>query len=109
MLFLFALLAIFLVGAALRTSFQAYKAYQANVAVSALKGQLEKDQSDLEVKINRLQSPEGIEKEAKDRFNVKKPGEEILLIVEPPVKNVSSSTGNHSNAFWNFIKSLFRK
>ena len=108
MLFLFALLAIFLVGAALRTSFQAYKAYQANVAVSALKGQLEKDQSDLEVKINRLQSPEGIEKEAKNRFNVKKPGEEVLLIVEPPVKNTSTSAVGFSNSFWSFLKNFFK-
>jgi cell division protein FtsB len=45
-------------------------------------GELENRKSDLEANIRNLQTPEGIEEELRQRFQIKKPDEEFLVILD---------------------------
>ena len=69
---------------------------------------LEKRQQGLSVDINRLQTKTGVEKEIRDKFSVVKPGENMIVIVEP---NQASTTASGGSGFfvrmWQTIKGWF--
>lgn len=63
-------------------------------------------ETELRSNIYKLNTPEGVESEIRSRFSVKKPGEEVVLIVEP---SNSTSTQDQSNSFWSKIGRWFKK
>ena len=67
--------------------------------------QLEERQKNLEEDINYLKTEEGIDEEIKERFNVSKAGEKVVIIVDP--KLVATSTEESSEIWykriWNAI------
>ncbi len=98
-------LAILSAGAAVKAVFKAYGAYKTSEEIAARARNLEEEKIRLEERIERLGTPEGLEKEAKERFNVKKPGEEVLIIVNP-VNAPTSSDIKASGGFWGFISNF---
>ena len=70
--------------------------------------ELRKRESHLMDDINRLNTDEGIEESVRDKFQVVKPGEKMVVIVDPNEKEaLPEPEVDHS--FWGFIKRIFSK
>ncbi len=67
---------------------------------------LEARKSLLEDKISTLGTPKGVEAEIRDKFNVVKEGESVIMIVEGE-PNGNKDSGWAEKSFWERIKSLF--
>ena len=81
--------AVLLMPLVIWSLWQVYTAFWASKAlndeVSVLERQIQAVHSArivLEQKSQELRSPEGIDKEARGRFNLKKPGEEVVIFVD---------------------------
>lgn len=65
----------------------------------------------LESNIKRLKAPAGIEAELREKFQVKKPGEEFVVIVEEKTPGLETQGGGEKEGFLektlNFIKNIF--
>ena len=62
----------------------------------------------LESELSELQTREGIEREAKERFNLKMPGEKVVIVVPESTESATSSE-SHKKSFWERIMGvLFR-
>lgn len=68
--------------------------------IAALK---EKNQA-LQAKIVELDTPQAVEREAKDHLNLKMSGEEVVVVV--PEQDQALPSAPHR--FWDFIKKLFK-
>lgn len=66
--------------------------------------ELESKKSELEQYLTELQTEEAIEREAKERFNVKKPGEEVVVVI--PQKKEEASVAVPPT-LWKKIKAFF--
>ena len=66
---------------------------------------LERKKKELELAIAEIQTREAVEREAKTRLNLKKPGEEVVVVV--PEKKVSASQAPPTS-FWSKFISLFQ-
>ena len=63
----------------------------------------------LEANINRLNTPFGIEEELRGKFQIKKPGEEFVVIVEEDTEvSVNTQDGEEDISLWNTIKNFFQ-
>lgn len=73
--------------------------------------ELKKRKTDLEKEIARLQSGFGREQELREKFNLRKPGEKTLVIVDKTDKNAGINSKKKSGGFfqkiWQAIKSIF--
>ena len=65
---------------------------------------LEERKEKLESELERLETPRGLEEELRTKFQVSKPGEETVVLIEPRGESASSTR----NSFWEKIKNLFR-
>lgn len=70
--------------------------------------ELRKRESVLSADIERLNTPEGIEASVRDKFQVVKPGEKEVLIVDDNQKQVSEDEAT-DHTFWGYIKRMFSK
>lgn len=72
---------------------------------------LRQRKDELEKKIYDLQTEAGIEKEVRNKFNVQKEGEKVLVIVDKPDENDKNNLDGEGNGFfpkiWNWIKNIF--
>ena len=62
----------------------------------------------LSSKLNYVNTDRGLEEEIREKFNVAKQGESVIVLVDKPV--VASTTENDANIFramWNKIKKVF--
>ena len=69
---------------------------------------LEKRKQMLEEKVERSKTDRGLEEQIREKFNVAKEGESVIVLVEKPV--VASTTQNEASVFravWNRIKTAF--
>ena len=64
--------------------------------------ELTKKKKELEAYIAELESPQAIEREGKNRLNLKKPGEEVVVVV--PEKNNPGDEDAHF--WWSKLKSI---
>ncbi len=73
--------------------------------------ELEKRKTELEKDVNRFQSESGLEEEVRKKFNVQKPGEKVLIIVDKNAENGKIDSGNELNdlfsQIWQWIKGKF--
>ena len=78
--------------------------------LEAKAAQLEARKADLEMKITRLNTEEGIDEELKSKYNVSTEGEQFAVLVEPKenqgINDISPSVWYEK--WWNSLKSLFR-
>ncbi len=68
---------------------------------------LEAQEGALRSKIDRLNTVEGIEENVRDKFRVVKEGEELVVIVDGPAKEIEA-TASDENSFRSFLEKLFR-
>jgi cell division protein FtsB len=65
----------------------------------------------LEEDVSRLQKESGVEQEIREKFNVQKPGERVLIIVEKNGENGKIDNDNNTGGFFrgiiDWIKSRF--
>jgi len=76
--------------------------------VANLKGesqQYETDIQELESRIAHLKTAEGVELEARDRLNMKKPGENVVVIIDENEKN--QSTEGDDTSWWKRVSTWF--
>ena len=69
--------------------------------------ELKKKKQELEQYLAELQTKEAMEREAKERLNLKKIGEKVVVIV--PDKMKDAIQGVSSEGFWGRITSFFRR
>lgn len=60
----------------------------------------------LEAEVARLKTPEGKEEEARKKFNIAKPDEEMIVITDKGAGD-GSEDDNESGGLWQKIKNLF--
>ncbi len=69
---------------------------------------LDLKKSELESVLKRLETPVGVEEEIRKKFQVKKPGEEALVIVEKPETAVQKKPGGVRGFFKNIWEFIFK-
>ena len=69
---------------------------------------LRKREAILRKDIDRLNTDAGIEESVRDKFQVVKPGEKMVVIVDPE-ESKPGEDENTDHGFWAFIKRLFSK
>lgn len=110
--FIMALLALFIIlsfsTAKVYSKFK--KAYDKNRETIAKIEELEQRKKELEARISALSSEAGKEEEIREKFNIKKPGEEVLTIID---KSPGSDKINNKNddgffpGIWNWLENLW--
>ena len=65
-------------------------------------------ETSLSVDIERLNTPQGIEESIRDKFQVVKPGEKEVLILQEQEK-VELDEKSKDHTFWGYIKKMFGK
>lgn len=100
---------LLLILAAIWVGYGSYKMISRALALQKEAGERQKEveelarkKAELEAYLAELQSQEALIREAKSRFNLKLPGEEVVVVV-PPEKNLEET----KEAFWERIKSFF--
>ncbi len=68
--------------------------------------ELESRDSELDLKINKLNTQSGIEEEIRSKFSVTKADESMVIIVRE--NGEASSTPNEDLGFWDKLRSFFR-
>ena len=66
--------------------------------------QLKAKKRELETALTEIQTKEAVEREAKERLNLKNPGEQVVVIVPEKKDNQSEE---QSMSFWAKFKSFF--
>ncbi len=61
----------------------------------------------IQQKIESLKTPEGVEYEARSRFNLKKSGEEVAIFVNDDKNNENIVSPSVPEAIWSVIKKFF--
>jgi cell division protein FtsB len=70
---------------------------------------LNKRQASLSTDIAKLQTPEGKEESIRDKFQVVKPGEKMVVIVDPAQQQATMDDQTVDHSFWGYIKRMFVK
>lgn len=98
------------------TAKQAKRNYDLHAEVSGLEQEisaLDERNNELRAQIDNFQDPSTIDKEARKRLNLKKDGEEVVIILPPQgEKNIeiteeAEQEPEKQNSFWQIIKSWF--
>ena len=102
---------VFLANATFKVYVKNSLAVERNGKVKMQIVELEKRKSELETELQRLQTRSGVEGEIRRKFNMQKPGEKVLTIIEnenadTDINNNQSKKGLFSNA-WTAIKNLW--
>jgi cell division protein FtsB len=62
----------------------------------------------LSSEISRINTGTGMEEEIRSKFDVAKPGETVVVVVDG-TSSTSTDEGNTKNSFWSNILSIFKK
>lgn len=109
-LVLLAFISAFLIFSTAKVYIKSRNAVSKNEEVKNEVADLEQRKFDLQKEISRLQSESGAEAEVRKKFNVQKPGEETLVIVEKNNENDKINQGESSGFFtkiWQWIKNIW--
>ncbi len=108
---------IFLTGILIFFAYSTVKVYWRSREAAKVNDMVQKEINDLRVKkdaleasVNRLRTKTGAEEEVRDKFMVKKPGEEAVMIIDEGEKQENLPANIPSGFFpkiWQFIKNLF--
>lgn len=79
--------------------FQARTAFHETASVDDATAERKQEIHELEERIAKLQSGEGLEMEARGRLNLQKPNEEVLIIVDDDKKQ-ATSTDESRRSWW---------
>lgn len=103
------LLAVFLASLAFYGVLRAYSArLEIKREIAELKKQIEesdKAANNFQEKFSKLNTSQGLEKEARGRFNLKMPGEEVVIFLDDDFGAISASSfGVRFLNFWGTLK-----
>ncbi|MES2930984.1 MAG: septum formation initiator family protein [Patescibacteria group bacterium] len=70
---------------------------------------LNKREKVLSSDISRLNTEEGIEEMIREKYQVVKPGEKVVVIVDQEEKTAGEDNTRKDHSFWGFIKRMFGK
>ena len=70
---------------------------------------LDQRQTDLTKNIEELKTEQGTEKAIRDKYQVVKPGEKLVVIVDSDTAKTEQNTVKNSSSFWTWLKGLFMK
>lgn len=105
------IVSVLLVNATFKVYVKNNNAVEKNEKVKAQITELEERKRKLEAELARLQTQNGIEEEIREKFNMQKPGEQVLTIVENKEVNVDLNEGESKDGFfsnaWMAIKNLW--
>lgn len=104
--FLFVFFLIIFIASS-RNAIRAYWAYFERKETEREFNKMADEKISVEKRIANLNTEEGQEKEVKNVFGFHKPGEKILIILDPPNIGTSSEEKSPQN-FINFLINLFR-
>ena len=103
---LFGVLILLIIGFLVASNFKINKKRaELNSQVEYLKTEiraLEEEQQQLQAKISQSSEEDHLEKEARESFNLKKPGEEVVTILPPEEKSSQEET-NKEKQWWNLF------
>ena len=69
---------------------------------------LNQRQTSLQTNINQLQNDAGVEQTIRNKYELVKPGEQMVVIVDPTTSNSSNqSEASKPISFWSWLKSIF--
>ncbi len=68
---------------------------------------LEKRKLDLNEEITKMNTEQGIEEAIRDKFNVIKEGEKVLVIVDEKEEDLLKKDTRVDHSFWGWLKGLF--
>jgi len=71
--------------------------------------ELKKRESSLSLDISKLKTEEGQEEIIREKYQVAKEGEKMVIIVEEDHKMGDSVDNKNDHGFWNWIKEIFKK
>ncbi len=94
-------LAVWAGWGAVKMAVQAFSLYKEVKEDQGKVEQLTQKKAELEAYIAELQSREAVEREAKNRLNLKLPGEEVVVVVP---EEGSNGTGSTEKSIWEKIK-----
>ena len=68
---------------------------------------LEERQNHLNEELNKLKTPEGFEEDIREKLNVIKDGEQVIVVVDKPVKASDQKTVPPKQTFWSKLMDWF--
>ena len=71
--------------------------------------ELRSRQASLSSDIDKLKTDRGVEDTIRDKFQVAKPGEQMVVIVDDKSADDSNPPLPEDHSFWGFIKNMFEK
>lgn len=71
--------------------------------------ELEKKNEEMQTGLSQKGEEGYLEKEARERLNLKKPGEEVVVVVPPKESEETQETKNFWERWWDIIKSKIEK
>lgn len=101
---------IFLVYSTAKIYFKSREALSKNEKIENELAQLNQRKSELEKENSRLETESGVEEEIREKFDVLKPGEKVVVIVDKVPENDKINSGEETRFFgkiWSFIKNIF--
>lgn len=77
--------------------------------VEAKKAELEERHRSLTDKVSELNTTEGIEKEIRSKFDVVRPGEGVILVVDKEIPAPAEAEPSVIKKLWNGVVGVFKK
>ncbi len=77
--------------------------------VMAKKAELEERRKNLTEKVNELNTNEGLEKEIRSKFDVVRPGENVILVVDKEIPAPVEDEPSVIKKLWNGVVGVFKK
>jgi len=101
---------MFLMYSTAKIYIRSREAREANNLIEEEIKSLETKKVQLEASVKRLQTESGAEEAIRDKFPVRKPGEQTVIIIEEENKNITSTSTSSSSLplkIWQFLENLF--
>ncbi len=71
--------------------------------------ELRKREQSLTTDIDKLNTDQGIEESIRDKFQVVKPGEKMVVIIDEKENTILPSDTTIDHSFWGYIKRMFKR
>lgn len=91
----------------IRMMYQAWGIYQETSAQKKDIEALRKQKQELEERLVRLEAPGAIERQAKERLNLKLPGEEVVVVLPDKTGEGEDANQQRTVSFWGRVRRAF--
>ncbi len=103
---IFLLIVLFALSRGAYEMFNRYEKAHSKMKAAALENaNLNEEKANLDKEIAELGTPAGVEKKVREKFNMVKVGEGVVVVVDDP--KTPTSEEETGGSFWNFLKKIF--